>query len=394
MPTLRKGRGTGATPGQQAQDDPSFDPGSGSDEEEEEPTEPSARGGSELEETISAALKPLMDRLRALEDRRDTPEEVELVSEDKGDPKGGEGDDPSGSGGDGDSSGGVAPDDGDVEGADEDEEYSPYAAANPYERPLAQVPAPHLWELSDTPGCQDYKIALRDKDRAVHELKMLHAVLSYLHDAIEDLGGLLGARADGGGTQLRRIFRTLDATKMEGRNWASLAQRVEDLKAHVYAAKTRANYGTHYRKFQRFCQELQLDPCRRPSRAQLETYIAWLPQNGISANSIPGYLSGLNATFRHHLKSAAPIPPSHPARLLIKGARRLTPTCATPRRPLPPSIVMGFIIAGLSTIDPSCLQAVAAIILAVITGLRAHTLGQLRLGEVLRVAVTFRPTVR
>ena len=82
MPTLRKGRGTGATPGQQAQDDPSFDPGSGSDEEEEEPTEPSARGGSELEETISAALKPLMDRLRALEDRRDTPEEVELVSED------------------------------------------------------------------------------------------------------------------------------------------------------------------------------------------------------------------------------------------------------------------------------------------------------------------------
>ena len=210
MPTLRKGRGTGATPGQQAQDDPSFDPGSGSDEEEEEPTEPSARGGSELEETISAALKPLMDRLRALEDRRDTPEEVELVSEDKGDPKGGEGDDPSGSDGDGDSSGGVAPDDGDVEGADEDEEYSPYAAANPYERPLAQlqVPAPHLWELSDTPGCQDYKIALRDKDRAVHELKMLHAVLSYLHDAIEDLGGLLGARADGGGTQLRRIFRT------------------------------------------------------------------------------------------------------------------------------------------------------------------------------------------
>ena len=212
MPTLRKGRGTGATPGQQAQDDPSFDPGSGSEEEEEEPTEPSARGGSELEETISAALKPLMDRLRALEDRRDTPEEVELVSEDKGDPKGGEGDDPSGSDGDGDSSGGVAPDDGDVGGEDEDEEYSPYAAANPYERPLAQlqVPAPHLWELSDTPGCQDYKIALRDKDRAVHELKMLHAVLSYLHDAIEDLGGLLGARADGGGTQLRRIFRTLD----------------------------------------------------------------------------------------------------------------------------------------------------------------------------------------
>jgi len=91
----------------------------------------------------------------------------------------------------------------------EEEEFSPYSAVNPYERPLSELlkTAPHLWELSNTPGCGDYRIALRDiiKDRAVHETKLLHAVLSYPFDATEALL-LFVEQAQGDTRQLKRIL--------------------------------------------------------------------------------------------------------------------------------------------------------------------------------------------
>ena len=119
MPKLRKGRGTGRSSRQPAEDDNPFDPLEGS-EEDEEPSEPTAPGSSDLGEMIAAALRPLTDRLASLEKKLEKPaEEVDLVEpsqgeEDQGGSKEGGGGDPPDSEDDGDPSGGGAPEERDV----------------------------------------------------------------------------------------------------------------------------------------------------------------------------------------------------------------------------------------------------------------------------------------
>ena len=220
--TRRTGRDAG-TPGRAAPQgsDPTASPIEESEEEETgaEESADTQSAGDDLPALIAAALAPLTERLAALEKQRSTPvPQVDLSparTEEEGGraPEGGSEGDPSGPGGTPqEDEKGPSYGDEEEEGGDEEEEFSPYAPANPYERPMAQlqVPSPHLWELSDTPGCGDYKIALRDKDRAVHELKLLHSALSYLHDALEDLADLIGAGEGEHSRRLRRIFRTVD----------------------------------------------------------------------------------------------------------------------------------------------------------------------------------------
>ena len=133
-------------------------------------------------------------------------------------PDDGDGDLGDGGGGGGDSDGDRGAEDdlnreedaADVETADP--EFSPYTKGNPYKRPLQErvVPELHDWELSETTGCLDYKIAVDSKDKSQYEIKNLHASLSFLFDACEDLAELLSVELELSiSAQLVRIRNTL-----------------------------------------------------------------------------------------------------------------------------------------------------------------------------------------
>ena len=76
-----------------------------------------------------------------------------------------------------------------TEAEDADPEFCPYVADSPYERPTheASTLAPRTWELSETPGCADYRVAVEKADKSHYEIKVLHASLSYLYDALAEL---------------------------------------------------------------------------------------------------------------------------------------------------------------------------------------------------------------
>ena len=82
MPRKQKGRGTGATTPRQADKDAPEDPDFEEEEEEEEETthsqdqgEPAAPTGAELMSLLTEVVKPISDRLDALEKKLERPAE-------------------------------------------------------------------------------------------------------------------------------------------------------------------------------------------------------------------------------------------------------------------------------------------------------------------------------
>ena len=150
-----------------------------------------------------------------------TPSQGEEEQEDEEDPPDSDEDPPGGGGGDGgddDDGGGAGDPRGGQDGPDENcqdddqgegelKDFCPYTKGNPYKRPLQERedPSPHDWELSETPGCSDYKIALDAKDKSQYEIRCLHATLSYFYDACEDLASLRVDETDS--YTLRRLVR-------------------------------------------------------------------------------------------------------------------------------------------------------------------------------------------
>ena len=69
--------------------------------------------------------------------------------------------------------------------------FCEYTEGNPYERPVHEAAElePHTWELSETTGCTDYRIAVEKQDKSHHEIKVLHACLSYFYDALAEWSG-------------------------------------------------------------------------------------------------------------------------------------------------------------------------------------------------------------
>ena len=104
--------------------------------------------------------------------------------------------------------------------------FCEYTEGNPYERPVHEAAElePHTWELSETTGCTDYRIAVEKQDKSHHEIKVLHACLSYFYDALAEwsgLGEVISADAVGRaamervGNTLHGVFDLLERRRAE-----------------------------------------------------------------------------------------------------------------------------------------------------------------------------------
>ena len=195
------------------------------------------------EEALRAALGPLLDRLERLEarglaDPADPVEASPVVEEEGGPssplppppPPGGSGD---GNGGNEADLPGVAR----AGAADAELEFAPFVEGNPYERPYPDRVRrdPHLWELLETPGCGDYRLALETKDKSFHEIKVLHAALSYGFDGLQDLGEALKGGPDalvGSEAVFRQLDRSLNTLSAV---WDMLERRRGELEIMLKA---------------------------------------------------------------------------------------------------------------------------------------------------------------
>lgn len=87
----------------------------------------------------------------------------------------------------------------------------------------------------ETPGCGDYRLALETKDKSFHEIKVLHAALSYGFDGLQDLGEALKGGPDalvGSEAVFRQLDRSLNTLSAV---WDMLERRRGELEIMLKA---------------------------------------------------------------------------------------------------------------------------------------------------------------
>ena len=147
-------------------------------------------------EALQAALQPIMERVLDLEKNRAQgapPGTAGGAGQTGNTPEGtaaGDGGGPSGAAAPGGSPSSIPADPGTADMAvPGDRDFSSYLEGNPYERPIHEAvkTEPHTWDLTETPGCVDYRLAQEQKDKAAYEIRNLHGCLSYAFAGLQEM---------------------------------------------------------------------------------------------------------------------------------------------------------------------------------------------------------------